>query len=736
MKKKFLSLVLALVMLLSLVACGNKNEPATEPTPDTPPVEDTTPDTPDTPDEPAEVVNYTEASHDDDEIYALVMGEFDEAYAKALAESNVSTRYALMAVAEAKMLEAGIMAPTTSKGGNYAINRLAPYGTTPCLWGNDRTRYYRYIVLDKDAEGNDNALLKDADRVAIKEYWKEVKETATEQEFLDWVKNFLTNEKGYTLKDTYGMAYSDDPQTFDALATYRASDSEVLVNTYDGLLEYNCLDQQSPALAESYEESADGLTYTFHIRQGVVWTDSQGREVAPVTADDWVAALQHALDNPGNLEFLVAGVIKGVNEYLSGSADFSAVGVKAVDEYTLEYTLEQPTSYFVTMLGYGIFAPMCRSFYESLGGTFGPDATSGEYGTGPDKIAYCGPYVITNFTPKNTFVFKANDKYWNKDAVNVKTLTWYFNDGSDTMKSYNDFVNGIIDGCGLNDSNMSQAKTDGNYDGYAYGTSTDATSYMGWFNVNRGIWHNEKDETKAVSPQDDEAKARTHAAMLNQNFRMAICTGFDRAAFNAQSVGEELREKNLINSYVPGTFVSLQEDVTIDLGTFPAGTRYGEILQAQITADGFPMTVWNPDGDDGVGSSSGFDGWYNPTASKEFMDKAVEELGAAGLEISAENPIQIDIPYAGNSEQFSNRAHVFKQSIETNTEGRIQVNLVACTDAAEWNDATYWPESGAGMNGNYMDNSGWSPDFGDPSSYLGTLYVNGDGSMLKNLGLY
>lgn len=735
--KKFLSMALALAMMVSLFACGNPGADTSNP-----PADKTDAPATDAP----EQINYTEATHDSNEIYEMVLGDFTEAYEKALAAGNESERFALMAIAEAKLLQAGVFVPTTSKGGRYGINRVVPYCVTPTLWGTDQERFYRVICLD-------DGLLKDADREAMKAHWNEIKDTATdESEYLDWVRQYLA-DNGYQTKDTYSIPYSEDPQTFDTFATYRATDNEVLVNTFDALLEYNIYGQQQPALAESYEVSDDGLTYTFHIRDAV-WTDSQGRELGAITADDWVAGIQHLMDNPGNLEYLFSGVIKGVSEYLDGSnKDMANVGVKALDDKTLEVTLEKPTTYFLTMICYGgLLAPLNRAFYESKGGTFGANATSGDYGTGPDSIAYCGPYLITNWTAKNTFVFKANEKYWNADAVNAKTLTWYYNDSSDTMKGYNDCIANITDSCALNDSNLQQCKADGNYDDYHYVTATDSTSFMGWLNVNRGGtmevdgeevevgFANYNDPTKAVSPQDEEARARTHAAMLNQNFRMAICTGFDRAAHNAQVVGEELKEKSLINSYTPGDFVHLLEDVTVDINgtskTYPAGTNYGVILQDQLDADGAALKVYDPDGNSGAGSSAAFDGWYSPANSKAYLDKAVAELAEQGLEISAENPIQIDITFPGNIEQYKNRANVFKQSIEESTGGLIQVNLVACTDGPEWNDATYWPDSGAGMNGNYSDNSGWGPDYGDPMSYLDTLYADGDGSMLKNLGLF
>lgn len=107
------------------------------------------------------------------------------------------------------------------------------------------------------------------------------------------------------------------------------------------------------------------------------------------------------MDAQGGLEYLIEGVIKNASQYIDGSVtDFAQVGAEATDDYTLVYTLEEPCSYFMTMLGYNIFAPMSKAFYESEGGKFGaefvPSASDYLYGKGPDSIAYCGPYVVTN----------------------------------------------------------------------------------------------------------------------------------------------------------------------------------------------------------------------------------------------------------------------------------------------------------------------------------------------------
>ena len=147
---------------------------------------------------------------------------------------------------------------------------------------------------------------------------------------------------------------------------------------------------------------------------------------------------------------MLEGVIVNASQYINGEVtDIADVGIKAVDDYTVEYTLEQPVTYFMTMLGSSDFAPLCRSYYTSQGGKFGAefDASASDYtfGKDPNSIAYCGPYIVSNATASNTIVFKENESYWNKDNINVKTITWLFNDGSDATKAYNDLKAGTLD---------------------------------------------------------------------------------------------------------------------------------------------------------------------------------------------------------------------------------------------------------------------------------------------------
>ncbi len=718
--RKVLSIVLVLAMSVSLLAgCGKKDEPVVSDT-DTNVVSLT---------DAIAALDYTEQS---ETLYKAVLGEFYDAYMDAKAESDISAKYAKMAIAEAKLLESGVMQPSSCNGGNYSISRVAPYTVTPCLWGNDAYRFHQYVVCTTPITSED--------RAEMKAQYAELKGTGT---YEAWAKEYLT-DKGYTLKDSYAMTYNSDPETWDVLATSRAADSEAIVNTYDGLYEYDLENNLAPALAESHEVSADGLKYTFKLREGLTWVDSQGRKVADLTADDFVAGMQHMMDAQGGLEYLIQGIIVGADAYIGGDVtDFAEVGVKALDDLTVEYTLEAPCSYFMTMLGYGVFAPMSRSYYVSQGGTFGEEYSADAemaYGKDPDHIAYCGPYVVTNCTAENTIVFKANNAYWNKDNINVKTLTWLFNDGQDAAKAYNDMVAGTIDGCGLNATALELAKQDGNFEKFGYTSATDATAFMAFLNINRAAYANVANETAAVSTIQGEDQIRANLAMRNVHFRRALCFCLDRAAYNAQVVGEELKLTSLINSYTPGTFVTLENDVTIAINgaskTFPAGTYYGEIMQAQIDADGVKMTVWDPKADDGVGSSAGFDGWYNVDNAVAELNAAIEELAAEGVVFDAENPIYLDLPAYTGSEVNINRAMAFKQSLENALGGKVILNLTECPDAATWYYAGYYTDYGYEANYSLYDVSGWGPDYGDPSTYLDTFLPDYAGYMIKCIGIY
>lgn len=743
--KKLLSMLLAATMVISLVGCGAANNApaANEPAPAEEAVAEATPEEtsyvgPNW--EEIDAMDYDEAS---DAIYDWNLGEFNEYYQDAKSEvTDLNLRLAKMAIAEAKLMESGVFYPVFGDGGNFAIGRVVPRSICTTSWGIDEYKWHTVLAA--------NEMITSEDRTALTKIWADA---ADEAAFLDGAKQFLA-DNGYTLNDTYNFSNSYEIATWDVIATSFTSDSYFISATYSPLLQYDTKGIQQPCMAESVDTSADGTVYTFKIREGVKWVDQQGRELGDVTANDWVASMKHLLDNVDALGYLMTSSdgcgLKNFDAYLSGEVtDFAEIGVKAIDDYTLEYTLEAPFPAFLSMMGYACFAPLNEEFYKSQGGTFscdGDEYTSGKYGTTPANIAYNGAYLISNFTEKNIISYIPNEAYYNTEAVNTPYVNWYYNDGSDPLRSYNEAKDGTIAAAGLNASALELAKSEKPsgedktyFDLYNYTTTNSATTYCGWVNLNRGTWANFNDDKVGVSAQSDEDKARTRSALNNNNFRVALALAFDRGAYNSTIVGEELKYAALKNSYVTGNFQVTDAEVTVDINgeatTFPAGTYFGVIEQAQLDADGCPIKVWDPNGDGGAGSGDGFDGWYNAEAAKEYLAKAIDELSQIGLEITAENPIHIDVPYGAFSESNTNRHQAYKQSIEGVTGGLVVVDLIGYDDQTNFTNAYY--RTSAGNESNYditPGTSGWGPDYGDAQTFLDTIQPYG--YMTKNIGLY
>ena len=749
--KKFLSLLLALVMVFSLAACGSKDttesgSPANSgnPTNSGSPSGTENPGTepyagPDW--DAIDSMSYEDAS---EELYFYHLEEYYNLLQAGKAEvDNNSLRWAMLAVAAAKLEGLALMQPGTSQGGNYAISRVIPRSDTTNDWGLDEYRYGYFMVASD--------FLTPAQRTELVGIWNDCE---TEAEYYAKVKTWLA-DNGMEQADTYSTGITTAPQTWDVLATSRAANSQYIAPTYSPLMRYDGKNELQPALATSYEVSDDGLVYTFHIREGLTWVDQQGRKVADLTAQDWVTGLMHCADNADELGYLLSTDggcgLKNWDAYVNGEiTDFSQVGVEAVDDHTLVYTLETKCPFFMSMLGYGCFAPLSRSYYENQGGGFGaefnPADESYVYGTDPSHIAYCGEFLITNYTEDNIIRYTANESYWDYDNMNIHELNYIWYDSADTLAGYNNALSGLWSGAGLNTNAVVQAKQDlvpgtdkSYYDTYAYVSATNSTSYVGFYNIFREATTDVAYDDGAASTMTEEQLDRARAAMNNVHFRLALNYGTDRGAVNATSVGEDLKYASLINTYVPGNFVQLEEAVTIDInGTatnFPAGTWFGEIVQAQLDADGIKAKVWDPNGDDGLGSSGGFDGWYNVNNARDELAIAIAELAEAGVEITAENPIYLDYPFYAANENYANKANALKQTLEASLEGKVIINLVEC-DLYQWYYAGYYTDYGYEANYHIYDLSGWGPDYKDPATYLDTYLPYYSGYMIKCIGLF
>ncbi|MBR5391206.1 MAG: peptide ABC transporter substrate-binding protein, partial [Clostridia bacterium] len=677
-----------------------------------------------TEDDGPKYLTYGEGTYerqDDETVYEFVLGDYTELMNAAKAAETVDERFVLFAQAEAALLDSAVMIPTTTKGGVYQISHIAPRTVPYVQWGNDDDRVKSLVISDE--------FLTPAERADLFAMWDEA--VAAQDSSLYKPAEYLAG-KGHTILNDYVITFSTAPVTLDWLNTSSQSDTEITVNTVDGLVEYNNINQLTPALAESWEISDDGLTYTFHIREGVYWYTAEGTQYAEVTAADFEAGFHHMLDAQAGLEWLVDGVIAGATEYYSAGGSWSDVGYKATDKYTLTITLEQPTSYFMTMLTYSCFLPICDSFYQARGGVYGvaeyaaasADTNAYTFGQNTDVSSqvYCGPFLVRQLQPDSLIYLVRNENYYKNDEVTLNSIKWIFDDGSNMTAYYNDTVKGIYAACTLRESNgtLAMAKADGNFDKYAYVTETQSTTYFGGLNVNRGTYALEGG--LVASPKTEQQKIDTAVALSNKNFRKAMQFAFDKGTYNAVSTGEDLKYTSLRNMYTHPEFVSLSNDTTDAEGhTFPAGTFYGEIVQYYCDKLGAGIKV-----------ADQIDGWYNPTAAKEHLEAAKEELGDA-----VNWPITIDVVYGSYNETLTAGANAYKTVIE-NTLGveNVVVNLVEATTAQDYYAGGYRASNGEAGNFDMFYGSGWGPDYGDPSTYLDTFLGEGAGYMAKVIGLF
>jgi len=722
--KKVFALLLAAVTVLTAGCAGKQETPAVT----TVPV--TTAPGPVYADPFAAYTDYLEKSQ---ALYNANLGEFFTLYQQALTAQDLSERWALMAMAEAKLLASSVMLPMGTNGGHYALSRIAPYSAPYVQWGDDARRCHDLIITDK--------LIAKEHRQELEAKWLETRGSGS---YESWAKNYL-KKKGYTVKKTHLRTYDSLPKSWDPLGISDGASLDAVVNTYVGLVEYDAEGRLRPQLAKSWSKKSneDGtVTYTFQLRTDNNWGDYKGKYIARVTADDFVAGLQHMLDARAGKEDLVRGVIVNAAEYLDGTVtDFSQVGVKAENKTTLTYTLTRDIPYFLTMLGHNIFAPMNREYYISQGGAFGAEYTAAFeaetylYGTNPEHIAYCGAFIAEIEEDTQNLLFRQNLRYWNRSSTNIKSMTWIPESGSDGLKSYENTVSGIVDETGLNDMAMEKAQTDGLLETYGYITDCDDASFVGFYNLNRTAYANANDGA-ANSPKTQQDKIRTQAAMHNVHFRRALSMSLDRGSYNATMVGESRKLVSLRNTFTPAHLFRLEEAVTVSLNgtdkTYPAGTAYGAILQDQLDADGVKVKAWDAE----AGSADGFDGWYSPENAVAELNIAISELQALGVTVSAEEPIWIDYPYLAGGGIYVQRAEGCKKSIEAALGGKVQVNLIACYSPEMLAYAGYYCNSGDQMNYDIYDVSGWELQYGDPQNYLDSMLPSEDNYGIKALGIF
>ena len=503
------------------------------------------------------------------------------------------------------------------------------------------------------------------------------------------------SEKNADAPKTFSYVYAVDPSSLDYSVTSKSSTSDVIGNVVDGLLENDKYGNLIPSLAEDWSVSKDGLTYTYKLRKGVKWYTSEGEEYAEVKAQDFVTGLKHAADGKSDGLSLVEKSIKGLEAYVSGETnDFSTVGVKALDDYTVEYTLNKPESFWNSKVTTATMLPVNEEFLNATGKDYGAPTPSG--------ILYNGPYFLKSLISKSVIEYEKNPNYWDKENVKIDNVKLTFYDGSDQESLIRSFTQGAYTTARLFPTSSNFESTKKEYGDKIVYSPQEATSYYFTVNVNRQTYNK-------TAKTDEAQKTSTKEALLNKNFRQALNFAFNRHAYTAQLNGEEGADKIIRNSLVPYDYVQVAEKT------------FGELAQEQLVSYG---EQWKD-----VTLTDGKDTIYNSAKAKSAFEKAKSDLQSKGVSF----PIHLDIPVEQTDVVAVQQTTSLKQSIEETlgTENVI-IDVLQMTDNEKesiTSQAKVPTQKDYDLNG-----TGWGPDYQDPATYLNILDAK-KGSALKHLGI-
>ncbi len=494
---------------------------------------------------------------------------------------------------------------------------------------------------------------------------------------------------------TYSSTFSANPTTFNYLLDYYADNTAVITNLVDGLLENDSYGNLVPALAEDWSVSSDGLTYTYKLRKDAKWYTADGEEYASVKAQDFVTGIKYAADNKGQAMDLIQNSIKGLNDYVTGvTNDFSTVGVKALDDYTVEYTLTRPEPYWNSKTTNSILFPVNEEFLKSKDKDFGTLT--------PDSILYNGPYLLKDFTSKSSIEYVKNPHYYDHDKVTIEKVKLAYFDGSDQEMTIRNFESGAYSIAGVYPNSSNYAKTKEKYQDNIVYSLQDKTSWYFNFNVNRKTYNHTAKTT-------DEQKKSAQTAILNKNFRQAINFGIDRTAYSAQSNGEEAASKTLRNTLVPPTFVQVGDKT------------FGEVTASKLVNYG---TEWS-----GINLADAQDAYFNKEKAQAKLAEAKKELEAQGVTF----PIHLDVPVDQTNKNAVSGMNSVKQTLETVLGSDNIVIDVQQLSTDDFGNVAFLAPNPAARDYD-LNFDGWVGDYQDPSTYLDPFNAE-TGFYLKIFGL-
>lgn len=350
---------------------------------------------------------------------------------------------------------------------------------------------------------------------------------------------------------------------------------EVISDCIDGLIQLDADGKPIPAIAESFDVSADGKTYTFHLR------DAKWANGDPVTSDDFVFAWRRHCQKAEEYAYIMGNTVacvKNADAVIKG-ADPTTLGVAAPDPKTFVVELDAPVSFFPSLMAFPTFYPINEKFFSSL--------DAGTYGTSPETFLSNGAFVLTSYLPGTANIqLKKNDSYWN--AANVRLNDWQYQVVSSSDNALTAFKNGTLNVANIGGSQVEHVKADADL---AKSLQTYLSGNMCYLSFNQ------------------DAKNHHAGALGNVNLRLAITNAIDRESLvdNFVANGSKATYTAIPINFAPnaktGKFFAEDQKMFADVVSFDVdkARRYLETAKNELGRDTFELNLIYSNG--GAGSA-------------------------------------------------------------------------------------------------------------------------------------
>ena len=546
----------------------------------------------------------------------------------------------------------------------------------------------------------------------------------------------------------YKSYYDVDISTFNYLLSNEYQEMIRVANLIDGLVEHDKYGNIVPSIASSWSSEIinDKQVWTFNLKNNVYWSDYEGNKYALVTAHDFVTSLKYILNYSSNSEnyYLASYLIENGENYYNGTliknhslnliekkirelesndpnnqlpyykniknifdkcnsnnnctTNFDDVGIKAIDDFTLQYTLSKPVPYFLSTLTHYSFLPANESFINEVG--------FNNFGSNKKNLLYNGCYLLKEYFHSSRLEYIKNPNYWDKDNVFIDKLI--FTKALNYRTANYDRLS--YESGNITEFSLSQLDTVGwekyvigdNGEGTKYspvGTNTyfsneinNFISYYLVFNQNRVNF----EYTSLTKNELDIA----NAALKNKNFRRALIYGLSKESY--------VKDENVVSlfSLVPEGFISYN------------GKDYSKYFIDNYIREN------NTEPETAI-EKLNKDSFYNKEKSNYYLELAFSELNLSSNQL----PVKIEYTYYFNEAQtikdknmIDNWNRILNGCLDSSNCNYDKIEIVynsSITSVSDYSDAFYNQEYGITAIGLY-------PDFNDPTAYLKAFSTTGE----------